>query len=267
MRFLIGFVSSFLVILGVALSSLYVNFLSRESLDKVVFPLMEATATRVASSVSSELLAYTQLQSTVASLMSRKTSEDVMDLFSGKYDRFLSGTFDMFKPYYLSFGIPSGHYYGLEYDAASPRGRIISFVHNLSTLCFEDFDFSMTDTNNISSYRLKGYCGYNVTTRPWYLGAVAAQSGVWSDPYVFSGTDPAKLGITYASPVYDSKGNLLCVGSTDLVITNFHSIVKKAKADAFQGSKTGYAAIQIFVVHANGDLVKKNASRKFKIFE
>jgi hypothetical protein len=255
MKLFTGFVASIFGIWGIILSSVYVYFGNRSSLDKVVSPLMEATASSVATSVTSELLGLIQMEQTVSSLMSRKTPEEAMLIFSGKYDRFLSAAFDLFNPYYITFGFPGGRYYGFEFDTESPKGRIISYVQNTSTGCFEDYDFTVMDTKNISSFRPKGYCGYNPTSRPWYIGATTSKTGFWTNPYVFAGTKPPKLGITYASPVYNSKGDLLLVAATDVVISEFYTIMQKAKAEAFRSSAKTYHAIQIFIVHGNGDLV------------
>ena len=58
----------------------------------------------------------------------------------------------------------------------------------------------------------KGYVedlatGYDPRVRPWYRAAVQAGKRVWTDIY------SSKAGLNYANamPVYDAKGNLLCV--------------------------------------------------------
>ena len=58
----------------------------------------------------------------------------------------------------------------------------------------------------------KGYVedlatGYDPRKRPWYLAAVQARKRVWTDIY------SSKAGLNYANanPVYDAKGDLLCV--------------------------------------------------------
>ncbi len=64
---------------------------------------------------------------------------------------------------------------------------------------------------------------YDPRTRPWFEKAVNQQELIWTNPYIFyTSKNP---GITTASPVYDSLGNLLGVVGVDIEISDLSDFI------------------------------------------
>ena len=64
---------------------------------------------------------------------------------------------------------------------------------------------------------------YDPRIRPWYTKAVAEGGLIWTSPYVFfTSRNP---GITTASPVYDSEGELLGVVGVDIEISDLSDFI------------------------------------------
>jgi signal transduction histidine kinase/CheY-like chemotaxis protein/HPt (histidine-containing phosphotransfer) domain-containing protein len=55
---------------------------------------------------------------------------------------------------------------------------------------------------------------YDPRTRPWYQEAVKAGGPVWTDTYIFASS--GKLGVTYATPIYDENDEVWGVVGVDL---------------------------------------------------
>lgn len=76
----------------------------------------------------------------------------------------------------------------------------------------------------------KGYVedlatGYDPRTRPWYLAAVQARKRIWTDIY----SSRAGLNFANANPVYDAKGNLLCVMSIDMRLEDLSAFLHRVR--------------------------------------
>lgn len=57
---------------------------------------------------------------------------------------------------------------------------------------------------------------YDPRLRPWYLQALVSDLPIWTDPYIFAST--GKLGVTYATKILKSDGELWAVLGIDLSI-------------------------------------------------
>jgi two-component system, cell cycle sensor histidine kinase and response regulator CckA len=80
--------------------------------------------------------------------------------------------------------------------------------------------------------------------RPWYVRALARDSIVWTDPYVFFSSQ--KPGITIAGPIYDSPGQLKAIVGVDIEIDQLSLFISKLRI-----GKHG----QAFMFNDNGDVV------------
>ncbi|MEM6252806.1 MAG: diguanylate cyclase [Cyanobacteria bacterium P01_D01_bin.156] len=80
--------------------------------------------------------------------------------------------------------------------------------------------------------------------RPWYRVALASQQPTWSDIYVFA--YPPRLGMTYASPVYDDANSLLGVLAIDLTLADISKFLQQLHV-----SQAG----QVFIIERSGNLV------------
>jgi adenylate cyclase len=73
-----------------------------------------------------------------------------------------------------------------------------------------DKSFQLVDKESFST-------GYEVTSRPWYRGAVEQKGLFWTDVYDYQPT--SMQGITVSSPIYTSKKELVAVTGIDLPIS------------------------------------------------
>ena len=80
--------------------------------------------------------------------------------------------------------------------------------------------------------------------RPWYKRALAADSIVWTDPYIFFTSQ--KPGITIAGPIYRAPGELQSVVGVDIEIDELSLFIDKLRI-----GKNGRA----FMLNDNGDVV------------
>jgi signal transduction histidine kinase/CheY-like chemotaxis protein/HPt (histidine-containing phosphotransfer) domain-containing protein len=64
---------------------------------------------------------------------------------------------------------------------------------------------------------------YDPRQRPWYLQALASDTPVWTDPYIFAST--GKLGVTYATKIAHPDGSLWAVLGIDLSIESLSRIL------------------------------------------
>ena len=66
-------------------------------------------------------------------------------------------------------------------------------------------------------YRQVGSARHNYMKSPWYLKAKATHGTFWSDPYFYyDGTSMSGHYCTYVKPLYDDKGQLICVCGADM---------------------------------------------------
>jgi signal transduction histidine kinase/CheY-like chemotaxis protein/HPt (histidine-containing phosphotransfer) domain-containing protein len=82
---------------------------------------------------------------------------------------------------------------------------------------------------------------YDPRTRPWYRAALEANRAIWTDPYIFAAA--GELGITYATPVRNRRGELLAVVGIDFTLADLAAVAREqARAisgTAFVASDTG----------------------------
>ncbi|WP_374631652.1 ATP-binding protein [Ferrovibrio sp.] len=64
---------------------------------------------------------------------------------------------------------------------------------------------------------------YDPRSRPWYNAATQSDSGIWTDPYIFSST--GKLGVTYASALRRRDGSIYAVLGVDLTLETLSGIL------------------------------------------
>ena len=75
------------------------------------------------------------------------------------------------------------------------------------------------------SYRQVGSARHNYTKSPWYVRAKETGMSFWSDPYYYyDGTSMSGHYSTFVKPIYDSKGDMVCVCGADM---KFEWLVKE----------------------------------------
>ncbi|MBE9094696.1 response regulator [Tychonema sp. LEGE 07203] len=99
---------------------------------------------------------------------------------------------------------------------------------------------------NLLSYE----ANYDPRTRPWYIGATAANKLVWTQIYTFFEGD---LGITAAQPFYDNRGEFLGVMAVDMMLSQIGNFLGKMKI-----SRSG----QTFIMERSGALVGSSTQEK-----
>ncbi|MEG4800315.1 ATP-binding protein [Microcoleus sp. ARI1-B5] len=91
---------------------------------------------------------------------------------------------------------------------------------------------------------------YDSRTRPWYIGATAANKLVWTEIYTFFQGD---LGITAAQPFYDERGEFVGVMAVDIILSQIGDFLGKMKI-----SRSG----QTFIMERSGALVGSSTQEK-----
>jgi len=112
---------------------------------------------------------------------------------------------------------------------------------------------------------------YDVTTRPWYTGAVKNRGPFWTDFYPYFIT--ADVGISIGNPVYDAAGNLLCVVGADLSFSLLSQFVQQQKIGKTGGayilSSDGTVTVPIVTraQHHSTDSSQEVIAQAFKNYE
>ncbi|HLO51272.1 MAG TPA: cache domain-containing protein, partial [Kamptonema sp.] len=185
--------------------------------------------------------------------------------------RFSEGSFDMVKasnakqfltqveisPFvYSSYcGDSQGQYLGayrLSYQGSS---TIAMSVSNAETNY--NFYFYAMDREGKRQQILQKSKPYDPRKRPWYIAALQAKRGIWSEVYLdFTSGLPT---ITASEPVYDLAGKVLGVCATDVVLLDD---LRKFLA-TLSISKTG----QAFVIDRAGFVLSSSTDEPLKVGE
>ncbi|MEK9968447.1 MAG: ATP-binding protein [Ferrovibrio sp.] len=88
---------------------------------------------------------------------------------------------------------------------------------------------------------------YDPRQRPWYLQALASDTPVWTDPYIFAST--GKLGVTYATKITHPDGSLWAVLGIDLSIESLSRILMQQ-----EGLHTGFDGL-VFATDKTGSML------------
>lgn len=70
---------------------------------------------------------------------------------------------------------------------------------------------------------------YDPRTRPWYQEAVKAGGPIWTKTYVFASS--GKLGVTYATPIYDENDQLWGVVGVDLSLESLSQTLEQTSGE------------------------------------
>ncbi|MBT8339518.1 MAG: PAS domain S-box protein, partial [Desulfatitalea sp.] len=85
---------------------------------------------------------------------------------------------------------------------------------------------------------------FDPRARPWYRRAMADNTIVWTDPYIFFTSQ--KPGITIAGPIFHASGGLQAIVGVDIEIDHLSTFISKLRI-----GKNGRA----FMINNNGDVV------------
>jgi signal transduction histidine kinase/class 3 adenylate cyclase/ActR/RegA family two-component response regulator len=91
---------------------------------------------------------------------------------------------------------------------------------------------------------------YDLRKRPWYIGATAAESPIWTAIYTFFQGD---LGITVAQPFYDTQGDFRGIMAVDILLGQLSDFLRKIKI-----SRSG----QVFIMERSGAIVGSSTPEK-----
>ena len=87
-------------------------------------------------------------------------------------------------------------------------------------MCRLNFDNATDTTTGVAIGAPSSWMSFPTTERPWYKKSKSTGKGIWTDPYIFAGTELGSqlLGITAALPIYDSRGRLVAVAGADYLL-------------------------------------------------
>ena len=145
---------------------------------------------------------------------------------SGVYVGFLDGSF------YMSIGLPA--------EILGALG--VREVHGAATIR-RAIDRSTTPASDVWLYQDTGSrrwlpsqatpSAYDPRERPWYKQALEADRPIWTEPYAFASA--GELGITYAAPMRDRRGQLIGIVGVDFTLSDL-SAVAQEQARAISGT-------------------------------
>ncbi|WP_298917617.1 cache domain-containing protein [uncultured Roseobacter sp.] len=123
-------------------------------------------------------------------------------------------------------------------------------------LIWRDNSYSIVEQRNDPSDT------YDPRSRPWYQTASDQQGSIWTDPYIFFTSQTP--GITAASPVFDTLGNLRGVVGVDIEIDAISEFLSRLNV-----GKSGSALILNrngdVIAHPNQELIRtRNADGTFR---
>ncbi|OCR00675.1 hypothetical protein BCD67_11940 [Oscillatoriales cyanobacterium USR001] len=184
--------------------------------------------------------------------------------------RFAEGSFDMVKasnakqfltqveisPFvYSSYcGDSQGQYLGAQ--RPDPQASAIAMIASNAETNY-NFYFYVVDKQGNRQQILQKVKPYDPRKRPWYIAAVEAKRGIWSEVYLDFATGLPT--ITASEPVYNSAGKLLGVCGTDVVLL---ADLRKFLA-TLSISKTG----QAFIIDRSGFVLSSSTDEPLKVGE
>lgn len=161
------------------------------------------------------------------------------------------------KKEYLSsvtYGSVDGHYVGIIRDSKHKNQEYLTqklpSTHNKLT-----FYHGVTEASGIS-YVIEDY---SVLERPWYTNAAKDNVQGWVPIYLTENHRDNELAISYSSSVYNRRGDLAGVISSDLSVTALNNLLKKVKP--FNDSVLLVVNADKQIIAASDRLVKDGAQR------
>lgn len=125
---------------------------------------------------------------------------------------------------WVSYSDTAGAFTGAYRTATGTLRTNLSHIENGETRLQE---FDIADDGEWVVFRNVQDSGYDPRTRPFYVKAIAAGGGTWSEPYLFY--DQGVPGISYSRPVFDETGALLGVISVDFDLNLLSDLARRLK--------------------------------------
>ncbi|MGL4375659.1 MAG: cache domain-containing protein, partial [Microcoleaceae cyanobacterium] len=140
---------------------------------------------------------------------------------------------------YIQFATAQKEFVGIE---RSTNNQFYLEISHLSTN-YNFAKYSLDSNGNILK-KIKEKPNYNPAIRPWYIAAVQEGKPTWSS--VYSYFNDSTLAITASRPIYSTKGQLMGVVGTDLILSQIDNFLHNLKI-----GKSG----QTFILDREGKLI------------
>jgi PAS domain S-box-containing protein len=140
---------------------------------------------------------------------------------------------------YIQFATAQKEFVGIERSA---KNQFYLEISHLSTN-YNFAKYSLDSNGNILK-KIKEKPNYNPAIRPWYIAAVKEGKPTWSS--VYSYFNDSTLAITASRPIYSTKGQLIGVVGTDLILSEIDKFLHNLKI-----GKSG----QTFILDREGKLI------------
>ncbi|MGH1486757.1 MAG: sensor domain-containing diguanylate cyclase [Cellvibrionaceae bacterium] len=138
---------------------------------------------------------------------------------------------------------PDGDFYFVTRDNQNEQSGFMTKVIKSDSPGKASF-FWRYESSRVTESRLDQDDDYSAIERPWYRQAIAKESLVWTEPYIFFTSK--KPGITVAAPFYDDNKVLLGVVGIDIELTQLSDFLAQLKI---------YGSISVFMVSGSGNFV------------
>ncbi|MGL5059325.1 MAG: response regulator [Microcoleus sp.] len=222
-----------------------VGYLSFKNGQQAVQKLADNLQTEIRSRIQEHLTNYLKQPHTISQLNSDAAQQGKLkpeDLQATERDLWHQvKLFSAVRQIYV--GTKEGQFIGVSREES---GQLITRI----TENFPRRSFYALNTFGDRTNLLRFEPNYDLRTRPWYTGATAAESPIWTEIYTFSQGD---LGITAAQPFYDNRGDFRGVIAVDIVLGQISDFLKNIKI-----SPSG----QIFIMERSGLLVGSSMEEK-----
>ncbi|MCL1475228.1 methyl-accepting chemotaxis protein [Argonema antarcticum] len=233
-----------------------VGYLSFQNGQKAVNDLARQLRSEVTARIGAELRTYLGSPHDFNRLNAVRFSEGSFDMVKASNAKQFLTQVEISPFVYSAYcGDSQGQYLGayrLLYQASS---TIAMSVSNAETNY--NFYFYAMDIQGNRQRLLQKLKPYDPRKRPWYIAAVKAKRGIWSEVYLdFASGLPT---ITASEPVYDSSGKVVGVCATDVVLLED---LRKFLA-SLSISKTG----QAFLIDRSGFVLSSSTDEPLKVGE
>ena len=129
--------------------------------------------------------------------------------------RFYEQAFTHSQMTFISVATPDGRYIAASRDAIGKVGQNIAANFVNEALTMEGFEYDPKAFVGPKIESLPTF-EYDPRVRPFYIDAVAAKGGVWSNIHPYYG-QPI-LGIGFSKPIYDQQGEFIGVTATSIAL-------------------------------------------------
>ena len=115
-----------------------------------------------------------------------------------------------------------------------------------------------SDSSGAFKVTLVGSARHDYTKSDWYVRALKTHESFWSDPYYYyDGTNTSGHYCTFVKPIFDSRGQLVCVSGADMTFEwltkNLEQIDAKARSNEQLNQYRMFRNLDFYTVVLNRD--------------